>query len=256
MARSLTKSDKAGKPYVRPANVEANIDGVLALSASDLADRLAIRDPTSSDYIMSESLVHLIRRAIETGDEGMSGCILPVLLRRCERQMQNMLTGNGIDRMSFCEEVLSAFSELLARDGDGSSELDFYECRFNQAFRFFRLDILNAEKRRMSGNLHLPEQGDAHVSREIDRAVSAAPDSKTTEDYVLSRELLRAIDQLPAEERRALVLVKLLGFETESADQKKATAATLCGVSGRTIRTRLSKASAKLSRFKSEQDAP
>lgn len=255
MARSLTKSDRTGKPYVRPANVEANIDGVLALSASDLADRLAIRDPKSSDYIMSESLVHLIRRAIEASDERISGCVLPVLLRRCERQMQNMLTGNGIDRSSLCEEVLSAFSELLARDGNGSSELDFYECRFNQAFRFFRLDILKAEKTRISRNLHLPEQGEAHTSREINRAISAAFDSDTPEDHVLSRELLHAIDQLPAEERRALVLVKLLGFDTESADQTKTTAATLCGVSGRTIRTRLSTAAAKLSQFKSEKDA-
>jgi hypothetical protein len=255
MARSLTKVDKAGNSYARPARVEANIDGVLAQRASDLVNRLAVRDQKSPDFIMSETLVHLIRRAIQAGDELTSARVVPVLLIRCERQIRNMVLGNGIDRNSFCEDVLSAFSELLASDGNGSGELDFYECRFNQAFRCFRVDLRKSEVTRISRNLPLPEEGEVNVTREIDRAISIASESDTPEDHVLSHELLHAIDDLPADERRALVLVKIFGYEAESEDRKKTTAATLCGVSGRTIRTRLSKAEARLSRFNLEEDA-
>ena len=53
MARSLTKLDKAENSYVRPARVEANIDGVLAQSASDLINRLAVCDQKSPDFIMA-----------------------------------------------------------------------------------------------------------------------------------------------------------------------------------------------------------
>jgi DNA-directed RNA polymerase specialized sigma24 family protein len=84
------------------------------------------------------------------------------------------------------------------------------------------------------------------------RAVESARPLASPEDGVFHRDLVEAITALPPAERRALVLCKIMGYEAESEDRGKMTAATICGVSGRTIRTRLNKAIVKLSQFKEE----
>ena len=46
------------------------------------------------------------------------------------------------------------------------------------------------------------------------------------------------------------MLCRLMGFKEESEDPRERTAATLCDVTGRTIRNRLRRALAKLSNLK------
>ena len=58
---------------------------------------------------------------------------------------------------------------------------------------------------------------------------------------------LKAIISLPSDERKAVILCRVLGYKEESEDPSAVTAAKLCGVTGRTIRNRLSRAEAKLS---------
>jgi DNA-directed RNA polymerase specialized sigma24 family protein len=43
-----------------------------------------------------------------------------------------------------------------------------------------------------------------------------------------------------------------MGYDVESEDETKQTAATICGVTGRTIFNRLTRAAEKLSQFKEE----
>ena len=74
----------------------------------------------------------------------------------------------------------------------------------------------------------------------------------TQESTIFRNDLLKAINNLPPDERKAVVLCHLMGYEEESEDPEKTTAATLCGVTGRTIRNRLSRAAAKLSQFKED----
>jgi DNA-directed RNA polymerase specialized sigma24 family protein len=57
---------------------------------------------------------------------------------------------------------------------------------------------------------------------------------------------------LPPEERDAVILCHVMGYPEESDDPAKRTAATICGVTGRTTRNRLKRAAAKLSRFKED----
>jgi DNA-directed RNA polymerase specialized sigma24 family protein len=44
-----------------------------------------------------------------------------------------------------------------------------------------------------------------------------------------------------------------MGYAEEADDPATRTAATICGVTGRTIRNRLTRAAAKLSRFKEDR---
>ena len=74
--------------------------------------------------------------------------------------------------------------------------------------------------------------------------------SATTEENALFRkDFLTAIKNLPADEHQAVVL-RIMGYDEESEDPKKRTIATICGVTGRTIRNRLKRAAAKLSKYK------
>ena len=72
-----------------------------------------------------------------------------------------------------------------------------------------------------------------------------------TQEWGVFREpLARGIEALPADERDAVILVHVLGYKEESEDPAEETAATRCNCTGRTIRNRLTRAAAKLSRFK------
>jgi DNA-directed RNA polymerase specialized sigma24 family protein len=64
------------------------------------------------------------------------------------------------------------------------------------------------------------------------------------------REFKEALNALPADERKAVILCHIMGYDQESDDPEKITAATICGVRGRTIRNRLTRAAARLSPFK------
>ena len=84
--------------------------------------------------------------------------LLPPLLARCEamliRKIPDRSRPNAID---IREEILGEFSVLFAEDGSGENpdQLDFFECRFNRAFRYFRIDFmrrLRADAKQMEEN--------------------------------------------------------------------------------------------------------
>jgi hypothetical protein len=157
---------------------------------------------------------------------------------------------------SLREEILGAFSELFASDGSGENpnELNFYECRFNRAFKFFRIDMVRREVTRLGPIAQMPvpeEDGEPgshdEVFARVSEAFRAAP---TQEGESVRSELYDAILNLPADERDAVILVHVLGYQEESDDPETVTAATRCDCTGRTIRNRLTRAAKKLARFK------
>ena len=60
---------------------------------------------------------------------------------------------------------------------------------------------------------------------------------------------------LPKEEREAFLLVEKMRYKIESKDPHEKTAATICDVSGRTIRTRLHDAKCKLAAILKDYDS-
>lgn len=187
----------------------------------------------------------------------MISLVLPVLLNRCETNLLvKVPDGQLPEAASLREEILGAFSELFAIDGtdDASDELDFYECKFNRAFRFFRIDIVRRETARLKPMAQMPEpnqDGEPDAYEDVFARVSEtflAP--ATQENEVFRTELLDAIQRLPPDERDAVILVHVVGYKEESDDPDEETAATRCNCTGRTIRNRLTRAAAKLVRFK------
>jgi DNA-directed RNA polymerase specialized sigma24 family protein len=145
---------------------------------------------------------------------------------------------------------------LFAEDGQGENpdELDFDECRFNRAFRMFRIDFLRSETARTKPLEALPEEGRIEEPEVNEKRVAHLPEALRTRGMQLPNvqlaELLDAINSLPSDGPKAVMLCCVLGCKQESDDPSEKTGADLCGVTPRTIRNRLNRAAQKLSQFK------
>jgi DNA-directed RNA polymerase specialized sigma24 family protein len=136
---------------------------------------------------------------------------------------------------------------LFAEDGSGQNphELDFYECRFNRAFRLFRIDFLRSESARTKPLESLPAQDEIGLSADdeekepVSRLPEALRSGPTQLQSASYSELMNAVNGLPTDERKAIILCRVLGLKEESNDPGETTASKLCGVTPRTIRNRL-----------------
>jgi hypothetical protein len=248
MVRPLTKRTGSGERYTRPANIEALIDAALALDWPALHQRTCVRDRRSADYLPSECLVHLVRKAHRDHDEPIRDQLLAILLGRCEATLAATLPDGRVPNAAYVrDEALGRLGELFAEDGTGDhpDELDYFEVRFNAAFAALRTDLVRAEVRALRRSSPVPD--DEAMARRPD-AVLHSP--ATPEHGLVLTQLCHAIQTLPPEERDAVILCHIMGYAEEADDPAKRTAATICGVTGRTIRNRLTRAAAKLSRFK------
>ncbi len=248
MARPLSKVHRNGTPYTRPAEIEADLDVALAQSPAVIAQRAAL-GPSSPGYLRSEVLLHLIRDARRRNDRVVNE-LVPLLLRRCVFKLKSKTDdGHVID------EVLGRLAEMIASDGHGPNpnQLDFFEVRFNQAFKALRLGIQLREKSRQEG-VDLPSEPVAQPGFDDKTKTQSSSDGSLAEGETSARreQLLAAIRTLPDDVREAVTLVRCLGYKIESTDPNEATAATRCGVTGRTIRNRLAEAARLLKDFKEE----
>jgi hypothetical protein len=262
MVRPLTKTKKTGELYTRRPNIEACLAHAVRQAPATLRERAAVANPKDLQYLPSEALVHLSREALRTQDMVTAGTLINCLGRRC---MGNLLrtiqASNLFDADEVRGEVQCKLYDLFADEAADptNNALDFFEAQFNKAFVTLRFHVLRDVYRRNARfEAPLPTVALAADGGEREDDVSEVGDSANEPpdcDPVMqaeSHELLRRIQALPAKEREA-VMLKRLGFETESVDPQETTVATLCGVSGRAIRDRLRSAKARLKRMEEEK---
>jgi hypothetical protein len=262
MARPLTKTEPDGTLYRRPAPVEAQVDEAVQLKLPDLRRRLLVTDRNDAAYLRSECLVHLLRHGRRAGNQALMSAVLPVLLSRCEANLLvTVPDGRMPDATSLRQDILDELTELFVLDGLGENpaELDFYECRFNKAFRTLRIDAVRRAARRSKEIIDvaaLPPseaEGEPDAYEDAFARVSDAFKVFPTQEWDAFREpFVNAIEALPPDEREAVILVHVLGYKEESEDPNEETAATRCNCTGRTIRNRLTRAAGKLARFKED----
>jgi DNA-directed RNA polymerase specialized sigma24 family protein len=258
MVRPLTKVSRSGELYTRPATIETAIAAALGFDRITLEQRAAVTDRNSPEYIPSECLVHLIRKKHRETNAPARDQLLNILLRRCEARLARTLPDDRIPNAAFVrDEALGRLGELFAEDGTGDNpdELDFFEVRFNRAFAALRTDLVRAEIRAARSFAPLPEEEDDAQLAADDQAMTglsgaALKNPANQENAQFLREVFKAIDKLPPDQRDAVILCHVMGYEAESEDPAKITAATLRGVTGRTIRNRLRRAAASLKQYK------
>ncbi len=251
MARPLTRvNKKTGKIYLRPADVEAHIDYVTALGLPEVLRRAKIKDRTSPDYLSSECLVHLVREAQRAGREKESEALLLLLLERCGANLRGTIRDDGVpNARQLRDEILQHLAMMFAEDVvEGGTWLDYYECRFNSAFRALRIDFYNREVRQVNRSVaETSASGDemADDSDGEDGAVSDFWVSSRLDDRVYARQVADFLRTLPPDEYQAVVLCRLMNLTQEDAARR-------VGVSVKTIYNRLTRADLKLARIKED----
>lgn len=256
MFTPLTKHTKQKKRYTRPARIEAAIESVQADTMTEQRRRSHLTDSSSPDYLPSEVIVHLVRQARRRDDEATMNALLPALLGRCAAILRSRVQDSVNHASTLRDEVLGRFAELFATDGRGSNpdELDYYECKFNRAFMTFRIVQLREEQAvtdpldSWSDEHDVVESDDPNLLWHQFEVMRGSP--ATPEDEVRRREMAAAIATLTPDEQQAVILCRYFGYDEESTIPGKVTAATLCDVTGRTIRNRLARALAKLNILK------
>jgi hypothetical protein len=251
MARPLIKKDQRGGLYTRPHSVEAKIDAVLGRNDwAPLAQRARITDPKAPDHLPSECLVHLIRDAIRRGDQRIATLLMPPLLVRCEAILLKTVPNSANrDAEAAREEILSSF-QMLFTDDAAEDALDYYECRFGRAFKALRIDHVRAEITRRKELADLPEMsnedGDTMLDDEVLARLSRmARVGPSQEDRIYLEQVLKAVNDLPPDQRRSVVLRRIIGHEEKVV-------AKMCDADGRTVRNRLSRADQRLKKFKED----
>jgi hypothetical protein len=258
MARPLTKKDRSGVLYARSRAVETAIDLAIQQTHEVVRQRAWLSDQTDPGFLLLECLVYFIRDAWRRGDDPAMNALMPPLLARCERMLKAKIPDSThLNAADIRENIISEFSLLFIEDGnDGhTAELDYYECCFNRAFKCFRIDHIRRETKRSSHFEQFPEQDSPSHSLD-EMPARQLPEKYGTPAIQLGslfrKERLAAINNLPPDQRKAVFLCGVLGLKEESEDPTVITAATLCGVTGRTIRNRLTRAAATLSKFKGD----
>jgi hypothetical protein len=260
MANPLTKKTQNGLLYARPANIEAAIDEASLLDLDALTDRAQIANRQSSLFLPLECLVHFIRDARRTGNEKAMNALMPRLLGRCSAILRAKIPGDYLPNAEDVrEEILGEFAVLFAEDGcpGDANVLDFFECRFNSAFLTFRTPFIDRERARTDPLVAVPAQdehtGDFTDDEFLSEVLGAFQQPATQFDHALRQSLLKAIDTLAPDQCKAVMLYYFFGYPLESEDPSIETVASRCGVTPRTIRNRLSRAVATLTKmFKQE----
>lgn len=252
MVRPLNKQRKDGKLYVRPKVVEEQIAAALGEDGEALRERLRIRDKESPRYLRAECLVHIVREASRSGEEQLRNAAVKGLLARCDRMLKLMVSGSLPDADEIRETVLHRFSVVLARGvvNDRGNELDYYECNFYGAFLALNRSIVRTELNKDERKVEI--LGGDEIDGHGTDSLKWVTDALQNPEHLASRDELldRIVEELEPAELTAVVLCRKWGLKEESGDPEEITAATLCNCTGRTIRNRLSRADAKLSRFK------
>lgn len=251
MARPLTRvKKKTGKIYARPADVEAQIDRVLAAGFPEALRRARISDRASPDYFFSECLVHLVREAKRAGQDRESEALLLVLLERCRANLRGTIRQDGVpNAQQLRDEILQHLAMMFAEDAvEGGTWLDYYECRFNDAFAALRIDFYNREVGQV--NRSVPEISEAgeEIADDSNGEDGAGADSwmpSRLDDHVYARQVADFLKTVPLDEYQTVVLCRLMNLTQEDAARR-------LGVSVKTIYNRLTRADLKLARIKED----
>jgi hypothetical protein len=246
MARPLSKKD-----LIRPPGIERKIDSALTQDWAALSRRARETNPQSGDFLPSECLVHLIRDALRRSEDRIARVLMPQLLKRAEANLERTVPDSRMrDAKSVRHEILSDLMMMFTQDGTEGHEngLDFYECKFLRALRFLRIDHVRKALSERKELTDLPEADDGEAAFDeemlarLSRMASVGP---SQEDRLYLPEVIKALDKLPPDQKRAVVLRRIIGHTEEQT-------AKICKVDKRTIRYRLAAADKQLKTLKED----
>jgi len=245
-----------GELYLRRAEVESEIDGLLKVSVTIWEQRAEIVDSTLPDYLSSECLVHLFRASAQQKQEQTKNKLLICLLGRCSRILQNKVSDTIRGAEDLRQDIVNDFVELCLTEYLPGGALDYYESNFNLAFKRLRIDRVRPTLVNVGRETVLSELSDfaeTMSSDDIyDQLLKIENRDSEQEISLMKKRVWIAINELPPDER-TVVALQMLGYRIESKDPKTPTIASKCNVDPRTIHNRLKRAHAKLAEALKEE---
>ena len=246
------------------------IDQALGVNIEDIIVKAEVTEWFEEGYIRPECLVYLIRNARRNGDDDIMGRLLFQLWKRCEEKLKKRFCNHpaGVAE-EITGKILCDLTELFMKDGEGEmpDKLDFFECRFNSAFKDFRIDRTPKKKSKTNeidqadsdrpgeinefktipfSSLQITE---GLIEDELARRYEQFRVDPTQEHEAFGVELAAAVRSLPPDEQQAIFLYYFRGYQEDSKFIDEPTVASICGVTGRTVQNRLNRAYQKLSKI-------
>ena len=248
MARPLQQMKLDGTPYYRREAVEAEIQELATISATELESRSALCPSTSPGFVLPEALVYFVRNLPAGAHrDKLTEQLLGRVVRRVPRTSDASGHTTSLTRMNIREDVVDHFVDLLLSDRAGYDDrLDYYEVNFNSAIAKDRQDASN---RHWTHENRSDELGSDEL--EVSDRVEAAAgnydpfdaDELDNKDYRLLLD--DAIDSLPEFQRRIVEMWRQ-EIPIESKDPSVASIRKVLGKTEKTIRTHRDKAFASL----------
>lgn len=262
LARPLTRSTKAGRPYARPPEVESQLEELLGASADEQLGRATTADKGSPQFVRDECLVYLIREAWLANDSARYSTLTAQLLRRCTRSIQRNLRALGVaadDEKDLYGDVVTAMMTAIL-DEDGAGE--FYEVRFRLALRRLTIKVhgkyaTRQERAQREDSLNAPSGGDDEGEEEGVALEEHVGGTENVADDVgqrlVIREALAAIRD--PRHRQAFVLHFYDDWPIETKDPLDPSISRRFGVTPRTVSNWLRTAEHDLAAWRAAKSA-
>jgi hypothetical protein len=245
----LRKIKGDGTLYNRPAEVEVAIRRLLGMSRQEVLAACALNDRQRADYVPSECILHVLRRAGRDNDQAYLERLFRLFTSRIARALpvpERLLPGSNAKGLSAAdlavrEFALDRLTEMLCLDRQGYDDrLDIYEATFEAALKTLRATARRSVGRQRSRLEPLSDDPEtAEPSSDVEdallRHVPGTEEKIERRDY--RRKLLAAIQLLPDEDRRLLMLLNE-DIPIHSKDPTVTTVARLIGCGEQTVRNR------------------
>lgn len=248
MLRPLRKLKLDGTPYFRRDKVEAEIQDLAGISATELERRAGLWLVSDPGFVSPEALLYFVRNvAAGAHCEKLAEKLLVRVVRRVLSVTDSGGRTDSLTRMSIREDVRDHFIDLLLSDRKLYDErLDYYEINFNGAVAADRRDANDRHWKHENRTTEL-ETEDGEISAMVESAVGDYDPFDADElDKKYYRLILdEAIDSLPEFQRRIVVMLRQ-DIPIESKDPSIESISKVLGKSEKTIRTHRDKAFASL----------
>lgn len=199
-----------------------------------------------------ETLVHFLRRAHRADDNRVTAILAQEITHRVSGRLARLARvwrlGHPPDLAEdVIDEVLTdIYDQLLS--GDASSK--FWEIRFWVCFNRRALNIMR--KRRAEIDQVVAEEDDAQDEDSQERVYDVqAPLSRFDQPETMAI-VSDALSRLPQNQRTAFLLKHWSGYPEENGANDTQSIASMMGVSGRTVRYYLARATKELSGWRAE----
>jgi RNA polymerase sigma factor (sigma-70 family) len=242
--RPLTRTRKEdGSVYVREKEVEAQLKNL-----ATLGERLRRKAffAEGGERLREETLVYLLRECAAEGDTETAWRIAEMLVERVSGHIGRQLGKWRLppdDADDCTRDLFTALFEALFDTGPGGEfwEVRFWVCLDRRLWNLIekRQAALDAQLREVEA----PDSGESGLESLLSRVKDASVGPE--ERAVLSA----ALAHLNENERLAIYLTRVEGLPEESDDPGRVTAATVLGVTGRSVRNYLKRAEEKIRKW-------